>query len=546
VVAGERAALQLADAAGFGDAADAVRSAAGTDPSEGPAETTAEAFATGGLNVANAPDALLGALEGAEFVRDVNRRALTDRGRLLSAAVGRAATSPGPAVDPANVAQVTRAAAGRGPVVDREGAAAVGSDVAAVAADRVAAAQAAPFETGGRLAGGAAVGAGAGLAGGAAVGAAARAGRLPDLPDGVGRRAVDAAREFRGDTRGQVSTGRQRSGGDSDSSGESSGGGPGDLGGVTGRDPTDTFGTRGRAVGGRRTGEPSVGPGRARTTDLERQAFGEAARRGSNVPGDDLRRVADVERRLSDATEPEDLDRRRTPPGVDEDTSLPDPDDLGRRLFQRARDRDRVAGSGGAAGGLLGTRGTGIDPTDTALPRGDELGGSLTAPGVDTGTDAGTGPALNVEPGTVSGTTPGTVSGTAPDTDTPTVGDTVTDPDQVTRFVSPPSFRFDGDGGRRPDPDADGRGPLGGSGPAFGTGVGFSESATFGTGFQSGGEILGSVFGSGGGGGGGASTSSSSGRPAGGAFDPGGGPDGSAADAIGAFDRAAFDVFDGR
>lgn len=503
-VAVERAALGAAETAGFEREAEAVRGV--TPGSQGPVETTADSFVAGGLSLANIPAAVVGGIEAAEFARNVNRRVLTDRGELVAAGAGAAAG--GGTV--AGVSAATEAATQDGPLVDDEGTESVSEDIGAAVAERVAAAEAAPFRTGGQLAGAAAAGAGVGLVGGAGISAAARATRLPDVPNvsrRAGRAAINRARDFRDDTRGQVSAGRQRrSGSDSDSSSDSSDDAAGDLEGVTGRDPTDTFGTRGRAVGGRRAGEPSVGTGRARTTDLERQSFGEAARRGGNVPDDDLRRLVDVERDLGDATDPEDLDRRRTPPGADEDTSLPDANERDDAFFSQLRERDRAAG--GAAGGLgPGVRGTGSDDdsTTTNLPRGDEVARTVTGPATDAQTDAGTN--LNTPPrfrdlaNSRIGTRPR--SGTGPRqttfTDQPNDTDTITstqpaasDPDPDPFFRSP--IRTDDDG-RRPDEDAGRPSLAGGSGPAVGGAGGFDRSRTFATGFATGDEIFDSVFG---------------------------------------------------
>jgi hypothetical protein len=544
-VAAERAAVDAADRVGLD--ASAYRGVT-PDASEGPVETTAESFFTGANNVVNAPDAALSAIEAGEAAGFARDEALTSRGRAaVDAGVG-AVSNRGSTVGAGLTAgEAAAAAAGDGPLVDREGAETVGASSARAVAARAEAAASAPLQTGGRFAGGAAAGAGAGLVAGAGASSALRAAGLPDVPGEaarvsrratsdaaarvtggrVGRRsasversragvddsfarvrgegsddgggALENVRRFASDERGQLSAGTARSRGDS---GETSGSGS-EFEGVTGEDPTSTFGTRGRATGLTRGDDtPSVGPRRPRSAS-NAEEFAAAARLSSRTPGDDLRSVADVERRLRssalDDQGPEDLTRRRTPSGDEDDTSLARGVESDSALFQRSRAAGSAAGGAGA-GGFPRSAEAGAEPRSPTLPRGEDVASTITGtapdsrtspvsdagPRVDSFTDTGITP--------LSGTTPG--ARTTGSTTTSTTTTTGTDTDSSTTTDLDPFFRS------RPDGDDDG--PLrrprsrsndpGGSGGQSSFNFGFASEATFDTGFADAEDVFDGVF----------------------------------------------------
>jgi hypothetical protein len=283
--------------------------------------------------------------------------------------------------------------------------------------------------------------------------------------------------------------------------------------------------TRGRTLGRRgEPDEPTVGS-RGRRDQLGQRAAAERMRRGDNVPDDDLRDVAAAEQRLRlrsrepdqdfrDATTPEDLRRRRTPPGAREDTSLPSAGRVGGLLggataVREAAERSAVgAGTGAGARGppqfepLGGLGGLSGPPQFAPLGDTDSVSSGTIAP-VDTGTRSGsvsgTGPQFrsfagsDVDTGVDQPVTTPPRTGTPTDTDQPQAPrspdpDTTTPPRVLTRFAG---RRGDNDRPR----DRDGRGGFpGGSGSAaeFGGGVGYSS--TFGTGFVSPDEALDDVL----------------------------------------------------
>lgn len=286
--------------------------------------------------------------------------------------------------------------------------------------------------------------------------------------------------------------------------------------------------TRGRTLGRRRQpSEPTIGT-RGRRDQLGERAAAERMRRGGTVPDDDLRDVADLEQRLRvrsrepdqdfrDATSPEDLERRRTPPGTREDTSLPSAGRVGGLLGGAAAVREAAERSAVGAGTGAGARGppqfeplaggSGVRGPPQFGPLGDtrDVSSGTIAP-VDTGTQSepisGTAPQLRSFAGTDSGVAPGTDQ---PQTTVPNSG-TTADGGQAQTPASPDPDRDAGTlrvinrfprqrGGDDRPRDRDGTsGFPGGSGGAPATPSGFSSSSTFATGFVTPDEALDDVL----------------------------------------------------